>query len=59
MNTSATILPIFPPVKQLLSEEEKKLVHLLAQIIVDNTLKHSDEIKESHSLPAYQHRQAK
>jgi len=59
MKTKATILPFSSPVKQMLSEEEKKLVHLLASIVVDHTLKQQHEIKESYSIPAYQYGQAK
>lgn len=46
-------------VKQLLSPEENKVVHLLANIFVNHVFKTAYEQKKSYQVPADQYRQAK
>lgn len=57
MNQPATILPLYAPVIHIITNEERKLVTLLAQIIVDNTLKKVYE--KGDTIPTEEHRAAK
>ncbi len=49
MPNEATILPLQSPVKQMLSPQEQKLSKLIAQIIVNSTIKLANE--KGNTLP--------
>lgn len=48
MNQSATILPIAPPVVEMLTAEEESIVALFSRIIVEQTINQLAD--ESHPL---------
>lgn len=50
MNQTASILPLQSPVKQMLSPEESKLVNLIANAIVDYSIKEVYENQEGNYL---------